>query len=105
MARTGVAQRHEKDREAVARAFLQHVRENGAGGHEVGGMEAFCAACRACAGLEWVRYVETKPKARAAITAVIERLMRLEFPDIEKRKRGTCRSSRIFFRVRLAGEC
>jgi hypothetical protein len=89
--------------EAVARAFLRHVRENGRGGTWVRGIAAFKAALDECRALEWVRYIEENPKARSAITSVIERLMEKEFADIEKDKRGTARSAPVFYRVRPGG--
>jgi hypothetical protein len=96
-----ITRKRASEREAVARALLRHVREHGADGSEIRGMDAFRSACQACSNLEWVRYIEAKPKARAAITAVLERLMRSEFADVEKRKHGSSRSSRVSFRLRM----
>jgi len=90
----------ESDIEKIARAFLTHV--SGQDGAWVRGIDAFNAAIATeqCRKLGWVRYIEGKPKARIAVTRVIERLMQDEFHDIEKEKRGSYQFAPVFFRLR-----
>jgi hypothetical protein len=89
------------DLEQVARSFLTFVRLNGRYGAWVPGIEAFNAAIEECCQLPWVLYTSKNPKGRIAITSVIERLMETEFTDIEREKRGSTRSARVFFRMRI----
>jgi hypothetical protein len=91
--------RWDSDVYAVATAFLRYVRANGYT-NWVPGIEAFNAAVNQCRDLPWVRYTRENPKARAAITAVIERLRQSEFTDIERRKDGTTQTARVYFRVK-----
>lgn len=91
----------EKDIALVASSFLAYVRRQE--GTWVPGMDALRAATNECRRVEWVHYTQTHPKARSAVTAVIERLRRDEFRDIEKKKCGTHKSGRVFFRLREPG--
>jgi hypothetical protein len=84
--------------EQVARDFLQHVVDQR--GEWVQGSEAFKAAAEKNEGLSWVSYTKEKPKARTAITPVIDRLLQDEFPQVEREKRGTKPGSPVFFRLR-----
>ncbi len=92
------------DREAVARAFLKHVREQN--GEWVRGKDAFEAAIglEECCNLEWVRYIQKNPKARAAITRVIAQLIEQheEFRDIKMDKRGRNRNAPVLYGIRAA---
>jgi hypothetical protein len=79
--------------------FLTFVR--GRKGEWVGGTEAFNTAIETeeCRKLGWLGYIKEKPAARKALTPVIEQMMHNEFRDIGKKKCGSCRTARVFFRV------
>ncbi len=86
-----------RDREAVARSFLEYVRANGRGGNWVHGIVAYRAAAEECRELEWARYAYSHPGARIGLTADVRRLMQTEFRDIEREKRP---SRWVFFKVK-----
>jgi hypothetical protein len=92
---------HADEIEKVARSLLMYVRGNGRNGNWVRASVAFKVATEEHGTLEWVRYIEEKPRAKIVVTRVIERLMQSEFCDIEREKRGCWRSAPVFFRVRI----
>jgi hypothetical protein len=92
--------RWDADIEKVARSLLIYVRENGKNGNWVRASVAFRVAIKKHGRLEWVVYISEKPRAKIPVTAVIKRLMKDEFRDIQRKKRGNYRGAPVFLRVR-----
>jgi hypothetical protein len=88
------------DIERVARSLLTYVRENGRNGNWVRASVAFQVAIKKHGGLEWAVYISEKPRAKTPATRVLDRLIKDEFRDIEREKRGNYRGAPVFFRVR-----
>jgi len=92
--------RWDADIEKVSRSLLRYVRRKGEKGDWVPAKDAFKAAIKKHSALEWAHYIEIHPKAKIVVTSAVEKLMKSEFRDIKRKKRGTYRGAPVFFRVR-----